>query len=152
MESNLKSANPLTTIDLGKLRTRMLSRTRLNVVTAPFVFEKNVRANRLYLIRPAAGINNVHPNDFLRLNGNATLPGRLVIEDALDVVNGLNVATGSINQFNEIYRKTVNRFGNVHLGGNYGDVISKYLDVKGNLHTKDKLLEDIHLENEYKNR
>ena len=49
-----------------------------------------------------------------------------------------------------MYANSVNRIGNVYLGGNYGDVIFKYLDIKGN--TKDKLLDDIHLENEYKNK
>ena len=154
VESNLKSVHPLTTIDLGRLQNRMLSRSRMNIITAPFVFEKDVRANQMNLIGPNARINNVNPNDFVRLNGNVTLPGRLVIEDALDVVNSLNVATGSINRhnINEMYRNAVNRFGNVHLSGAHGDVIFKYLDVKGSLHTKDKLLDDIHLENEYKSK
>ena len=154
IESNLKSANPLTTVDLGNLQSRMLSKSRLNVIRAPFVFEQVLKANQFNLANPNAKINNVNPNDFVRLDANITLPGRLVIEDALDIVNSLNVQTGSINQFNvnELYRNAVNRFGNVYLGGNYGDVIFKYLDVKGNLHTKDKLLDDIHLENEYRNK
>ena len=154
IESNLKSIYPLTTIDLGKLKNTMLSKTRLNIVQAPFVFEQDVKANQFNLINANSRINNVNPSDFVRLSGNITIPGRLVIEDALDIVNGLNIQTGSINQFNinEIYGNAVNRYGNVYLGGNYGDVIFKYLDVKGNLHTKNQLLDDIHLENEYKSK
>lgn len=154
IESNLKSLYPLTTIDLGKLQSRILSKTRLNIVNAPFVFEKEFRANRFNLINPNSRINNISPNEFVRLSQNITLPGKLVIEDALDIVNSLNVQSGSINQFNinELYRNAVNRFGNVRLGGNYGDVVFKYLDIKGNLHTKDRLLDDIHLEKEYRSK
>ena len=154
IESNLKSLYPLTTIDLSKLQNRMLSKTRLNIVNAPFVFEQESNANQFNLLNPNSRINNVNPNDFVHLNRNITLPGRLIIEDSLDIVNSLNIQTGSINQFNinELYANSVNRIGNVYLGGNYGDVIFKYLDIKGNLHTKDKLLDDIHLENEYKNK
>lgn len=154
IESNLKSLYPLTTIDLSKLQNRMLSKTRLNIVNAPFVFEQESNANQFNLLNPNSRINNVNPNDFVHLNRNITLPGRLIIEDSLDIVNCLNIQTGSINQFNinELYANSVNRIGNVYLGGNYGDVIFKYLDIKGNLHTKDKLLDDIHLENEYKNK
>jgi len=155
VESNLKSAFPLNTINLGELQSRMLSKSRLNVVSAPFVFEHDLKANQFNLVNPLATINNVNPKEFVLLGGNVTIPGRLIVEDALDVVNSLNVQSGLVNQFNinELYTNSVNRLGDVRLGGNYGgDVVFKYLDVKGNLHTKDKLLDDIHLENEYKNK